>query len=850
MILFGLFLYFRKCKSSYFKCIPMNKLIPYLVAVLLFLFIGFTYMSPVLEGKQLAAQDSEMSKGMSKEIRDYREQTGEEALWTNRTFGGMPAYLISTVYKGDIPAKVQKWMTSLPRPVSLVFYNFLFFFVLSLILGANVWISFAGALAYGFFSFFFIIMQVGHMTKAHSLTYMALVVGGIILAYRSKPVAGSLLAAIGLSWMLSANHPQMTYYTGIMVIMIGVAYLVSAVREKLLPAFLKTSGLLLVALLLAVGTNFGRLYTTWEYSPYSTRGKSELKVDQKNQTEGLDKSYILDYSYDLGEAMTAFIPRFKGGGMAEPLGDNSKVYQFIEQHQDKASAKRIALALPLYWGSQPISNAPFYYGAVLCFLFVLGLFIVKGPDKWWVAAVVAVSFLLSLGKNFPLLSDLMIDYFPGYNKFRDVKNIIVIQQFAMALMGVLAVKEIWLARLNKDELLKKLSYSWLITGGLALIFVILPGIAGNFSAASDARYVQAGWPDALMEALRADRRMVLRTDAFRSLLFVSLAAGIIWLFVKHKIKATYALVMWVLLILADLWPVNKKYLNNDHFESPSKVEKPFQASKADQIILDDPDPDFRVLNLTVSVFNDGSTSWFHNSLGGYHGAKMERYQEVIDHQLFPEIQTLIGGFKRPDALDSLLKSSTAMNMLNTRYIIFDPNSPPLENYHALGHAWFVDDMQLVENANEEIAALRDLDLARKAVVDRRFAEDLKDVQFGGAGESSIELTEYKPNYLKYKATVGSGKPLAVFSEIWYPKGWKAFIDGEETPVVRVNYLLRALPVPQGEHQVEFRFEPASYYTGNKVSLASSLILLLAMAGVVFVEFKKRTGVKEKASDKD
>jgi hypothetical protein len=828
----------------------MNKLIPYLIAVILFLFIGFSYMSPVLEGKQLAAQDSEMSKGMAKEIRDFREQTGQEALWTNRAFGGMPAYLISTVYKGDIPAKVQKWMTSLPRPVSLVFYNFLFFFVLCLIFRTKVWISFAGALAYGFFSFFFIIIQVGHLTKAHTLTYMALVVAGIVLAYRSKPVWGSLLAAIGLSWMLSANHLQMTYYAGLMILTIGLTYLIAAVREKTLPAFLKTSGLLVVALLLAVGTNFGRLYTTWEYGQYSTRGKSELTVDKKNQTSGLDKNYILDYSYDLGEAMTAFIPRFKGGGMGEPLNENSEVYKFFRKSQGEDAARKFISALPLYWGSQPISAAPFYYGAVLCFLFVMGLFIVKGPDKWWIAAVVTVSFLLSLGKHFPLLNNFMIDYFPAYNKFRDVKNIIVIQQFAMAVMGVLAVKEICLAGTNKEELLKKLKYAWYIIAGLALVFVIMPGIAGDFRAVSDARYVQSGWPNEFIEALRADRRMVLRNDAFKSLVFVSLAAGVIWLFVKQKIKAQYALVVWVLLILSDLWPVNKKYLNNDHFEAPSKAEKPFQASKADQIILEDKDPDFRVLNLTVSVFNDGSTSWFHNSLGGYHGAKMERYQEVIDHQLFPEIQALIAGFKSPEAIDSLLKVSPAMNMLNTKYIIYDPNSPPLENHHIRGHAWFVDDMQLVENANEEIAALKDLDPAGKAVIDRQFAGELKDIQFGGAGESSIELKEYQPNYLKYKATVGSGKPLAVFSEIWYPKGGKAFIDGKETSIVRANYLLRALLVPQGEHEVEFRFEPSSYYTGNQVSLASSLILLLALAGVVFVEFKKKTGAKEKTSGKD
>ncbi len=575
-----------------------------------------------------------------------------------------------------------------------------------------------------------------------------------------------------------------------------------------------------------------------------------MTLDQKNQTGGLDKNYILDYSYDPGEAMTAFISRFKGGGMNEPLGENSEVYRFFEKNQGKEAAERFSAGLPLYWGSQPISNAPFYYGAVLCFLFVLGLFLVKGPDKWWIAAVVVVSFLLSLGKNFPLLSNFMIDSFPGYDKFRDVKNIIVIQQFAMALMGVLAVREVYLARANKDELLKKLKYSWYIAGGLALVFVIIPGLAGDFRAASDARLVQAGWPDELMEALRSDRRMVLRTDAFKSFAFVSLAAGIIWLFVRQKLKAGYALALWVALILTDLWPVNRKYLNDDHFEPRQKVEKPFKPSKADQAILEDPEPDFRVLNLTVSVFNDGSTSWFHNSLGGYHGAKMERYQEVIDHHLFPEIQNLIGGFGNPGSIDSLLRSSTVINMLNTKYIIYDPQRPPLENNHIRGHAWFVHDIQLVADANEEIAALKDLDLAGKAIVDQRYAEALKEADSRGAGESTITLVEYQPNRLKYKVKVGGGKPLAVFSEIWYPKGWKAFIDGKETSIVRANYLLRALAIPAGEHEVEFRFEPASYKIGNKISLAGSLILLLALAGAGAVQLRKKKANEEETSDKD
>ncbi len=808
--------------------------------ILSFVVISLIYFSPQLEGKKLVASDNMTFQGVSKEIRDFRKETGKEALWTDSMFGGMPAYLVSTEYPGDLLAKVQNFFHSIiHRPASLVVLSFLLFFVMCRLLGFNALISMAGAFMYGFSTFFFVLISTGHFTKVHALNYMALVVGGIIFAYRKKPLLGSLITAFGLSWMLSANHPQMSYYTGLMVLIIVITYFIVAVREKNLPSFLKTSGLLVIALILAVGTYFSQLYTTYEYGKYSTRGKSELTGDQNNQTSGLDKDYILDYSYDLGEAMTAFIPRFKGGGMDEPLGENSEVYQFFEKNQGKAAAKRVASGLPLYWGSQPISSAPFYYGAVLCFLFVFGLFVVKGKDKWWIVAVVVLSFLLSLGKNFSVLSNFMIDYFPGYNKFRDVKNIIVIQQFAMALLGVMAVRELYLGQYDKTAILKKLKYSWFILGGLSLAFVIMPSVAGNFSGNADAQLTSAGWPAQLMQALVDDRRMVLRNDAFKAFIFVSLAAGVIWLYILKKIKAGYALALWVLLVLVDLWPVDKKYLNDNNFESKSEAAAPFKASVANQEILKDKDPDFRVLNLTVNPFSDASTSYFHKSIGGYHGAKMERYQELIDHQISPEIQKLIAGFKNPASIDSVMKTLPVINVLNTRYFIYNRESAPLRNNYALGAAWFVDDMEVVQDADAEMDALSGFDPSQKAIIDQRFSDQLKNVSFGGAHESSIELVEYEPNYLKYKAKVGSGEPVVVFSEIWYPEGWKAFIDGKETDYFRTDYVLRGMSVPAGEHVIEFRFEPSSYKTGNNIAMASSLILLLVTAGVVFVELKKK-----------
>ena len=819
------------------------------IGIILFFFIlSFTYYSPQLEGKKLMASDNVNYQGMSKEINDYRAETGEEALWTNSMFGGMPAYLISVSYGGEVVAKVQHWfLSAFPRPAGYLALGFICFFVMCLLLGVDPFVATLGSLMWGLGTYFFVLIESGHYTKVHTLMYMPLIIGGILSAYRDKRYWGALIAALGFSWMLSANHPQMTYYAGIMVLIIGIVYLVSAVQEKTLPAFFKTSGLLLVAVILAVGTNFGRLYSVYEYGKYSTRGKSELKVDEQNQTKGLDKDYILEYSYDFGEAMTAFIPRFKGGGMSEPLGESSEVYSFFQKAQGKAAAKKVTQALPLYWGSQPISAAPFYFGAVVFFMFVFGLFVVKGKDKWWIVAVVVVSFLLSLGKNLGFLADLMIDYFPGYNKFRDVKNIIFIQHFAMVVMAMLAVRELMLGRIEKKELIKSLKYAWFIVGGVALLFAVLPGIAGDFRGPSDIRLAQAGWPEQLLNALRDDRKSVLRIDAFRSFVFVTLSAGVVWAYIQQKFKAGYAVAVWALLIFVDLWPVNKKYMNNESFVAKSKVENPFTASKADQEILKDHDPDYRVLNLTVSPFQDASTSYFHKSIGGYHGAKMERYQELFDHQLYPEIRRLIGGFQNPNTLDSVLTTLDVINMLNTRYFIYDPNSAPLINPNALGNAWFVDEFQVVANANEEMDALSDFNAGKKAIVDERFSDQLKDVSLGSGRNSQIKLTEYQPNYLKYDAQVSVGKSLAVFSEIYYPKGWDAFLDGEKVDYLRANYVLRAMVIPEGKHKIEFKFEPSSYFVGNKISLASSLILILAAAGLIFVEWKRKSTHEEKAT---
>ena len=814
----------------------LRKLGPYILVIVLFLVISVIYFSPVLEGKSLQSSDGAQFKGMSKEIVDYRNATGKEALWSNNMFSGMPAYLTSTLYSGELISKIQKSITAISQPVMILTLSFSFFFMLCILLDIGVWAAFAASLAYGFMTFTFVVMVTGHLTKAHALTYISLIVAGILVAFKKNKIGGSLMAALGLSLMLSANHLQMTYYAAILALIIGITYLVFAIKEKSLPDFSKTSGFLLIAVLFAVGTNFARLYTTYEYGKYSIRSQSDLSLNGENESSGLDKEYILDYSYDLGEAMTAFIPRFKGGGMSEPLTTSSESYKFLAEAQGADKAKKmVESGMPMYWGSQPISGAPFYFGAVLCFLFVLGIFLVKGKDKWWLVAVFIFSLLLSLGKNFSFLTNIMLDYFPGYNKFRDVKNIIVIEQFAMALLGALAIKEVYQRKISNAEFLKGLKYAFGITGGLALIFAVIPGLAGSFTGKTDAQYLQMGWPQQLIDALMADRQSMLRIDAFRSFIFVLLAAGGLWAHWNNKIKAQYAIILWVGLIVVDMWPVDKKYFNNDNFTSKKQVATPFQEMPVDKEIKKDKDLYYRVLNLQ-NPMADARTSFFHKSLGGYHGAKVKRYNELYTYTIEPEMRTLIEGFKKPETIDSLMNHLSVINMLNTKYLIYDLSQPPLPNIHALGNAWFVKTAKVVDSANQEVTSMKSFDPKSTAIVNKSFEKDLSGFS-SGSGEGEIKLTEYQPNFLKYDATVNTGSQLAVFSEIYYPKGWKSFIDGKEAPHIQADYVLRAMVIPVGKHQIEFKFEPSSYYMGNKVSLGSSILLLLAIGGYLFYSFK-------------
>lgn len=801
------------------KNIPIKKLIPFIVAIVLFVILSLAYMSPVLEGKKLSQGDIVRHTGMAKEIVDFREDTGEEALWTNSMFSGMPAYQISVKYKGNLVKYFDDIMRlGLPRPADMVFLYMIGFFILLIVLRVNPWLSIAGAIAFGFSSYFFIILEAGHNSKAHAIGYMAPVIAGFILAYRGKYLAGGILTMLFLALEIRAGHPQMTYYLMMLLLIFGVVELIEAIRNKQIPHFVKASSVMLLAVTIAVLTHTTSLWATWEYGKTTIRGKSELSTKKENRTSGLDKDYATAWSYGVAETGTLIIPNFHGGSSMGKLGTGSETYKvLIENNIPRKQAESFISGAPTYWGSQPFTSGPVYIGAIVMFLFIFGLFVIKGPMKWWLLTGTIISILLSWGKNFMPLTEFFLDYFPGYNKFRAVSMTLVIAELTMPILAFLALNEIFKKDINKQKLLKSLQYSFYIVGGFLLFFVLMPGAFFNFSSLSDAQL-----PEWLIQTMIDDRKSLLRMDALRSFFFVLVAALIMWFFLKEKLKISYAFALIILLVLVDMWPVDRRYLDNDNFVSESKMDRPYTKSVADEFILKDVDPNFRVLNLTVDPFKDAATSYYHKSIGGYHGAKLRRYQELYDSQIQQKF------------------NMSVLNMLNTKYIIQpDKNKKPAAqlNMAALGNAWFVEDYLLVDNADEELEALNDFDPVQLAVIDKQFAKYLEGYTPSFDSSALIKLTQYKPNNLQYQVNTAKDQ-LVVFSEIYYDNGWDAYVDGVLTPHFRANYVLRSMILPAGKHLLEFKFEPKVYSVGEKVSLASSLLLIIMVLGYGIFEIRK------------
>lgn len=812
----------------------IQPLLPHLIAVVIFTVMSFIYFYPVLEGKVLKANDSTVSKINSKEIQEFRDKTGREPLWTNSIFGGMPAYLISTKYPGNLFKYADAIIRIFKMPVSVLFLSMLGFYILLLIFGVNSWLAITGALAYGLSSFFFQILGAGHNTQAIALAYMAPMIGAIYYTYRYDALKGALFTTLVVALEIQANHPQITYYALICLLIFGIVEFVYALKNNSVVKFLKTSALLIIPFIIAIGINFASLYTTYEYGKYSIRGKSDLTGENKNATSGLNKDYITTWSYGVDETFNLLIPNYKGGS-SRPFDRNSDTFKALTQNNNQAAANQ----LQKYWGTQPGTDGPHYVGAIVLFLFVLGLILIKGPEKWWLVAATILSVILSWGKNFMWFSNIFIDYFPGYNKFRAVTMTLVIAEFCIPLLGFLALRDIFNGKTTKKEIIRGLKIAAGITGGFALLLIIFPGIAGSFLGQNEAEI-----PEWLKTALISDRKSLLRSDALRSLVFILLSSGIIIGFIFDKLRKEYAILLLALLVVFDLWAVDKRYLDADRFERPAAIQKSFTPTVADAFILRDPSQ-FRVLNLASSTFNDNSpTSYFHKSIGGYHGAKMERYAELIDTCFYPGINrfgTEAGKAKSVEELQQIFNETPfpSLDMMNTKYVIYNPGAPPLINPRALGNAWFVGKPVFVEGANKEISMMNSFDPSKEAIIANNFKDKISKSSYPVQENEKIALVSYQPDELHYKYSASEEK-LAVFSEIYYPAGWKSYIDGKESPYFRTDWVLRGMVVPAGDHEIKFIFKPGSYFVGNKVSLASSVLLILLFSGYFVAKFRKKS----------
>ncbi|MDD5695275.1 MAG: hypothetical protein PHD61_08220 [Bacteroidales bacterium] len=618
------------------KNITFKQISPYLIAIVIFVILAMVYLYPVFEGKGIQATDSITFRGAAQEIINYREKTGEEPLWTNSMFSGMPAYLISTKFPANLTSSVDKVLKlGLPHPMGIVFLYFLGFFILLRTIKVDKWISIIGAVAFALSSYFFIILEAGHNSKANAIAYMAPVLAGIILTFRGKYLLGGIVTALFLSLEINANHLQITYYLLMIVVCLGIAELVRTIREKTYPHFFRALSFLVVAAMLAVAVNTC-LWTTYEQSKYSTRGKSELTFNEEEKTSGLDRSYATSWSYGVTETMTFLVPNLYGGSSFGSVGENSATYRVLSENQ-VPNSRQIIRQLPLYWGEQPFTSGPVYVGAVTLLLFIIGLFIVKSAMKWWILAATVLSVLLAWGHNFMPLTNLFMDYIPGYNKFRAVSMTLVIAEVMIPLLGFIALDRLVTEQKRIPSVTKILTYSFMVLGGIALFLLVFASSLFDFSAAGDAQYK---YPDWFMNALREDRMKLLRTDALRSLIFLGLTYALIRFYLAGKIKRHILLVSIGLLVLIDMWPVNRRYLNSDDFIRKSSIEKPYQATLADQQILEDKSLYFRVWNLTADFDKSARTSFFHKNIGGYHAAKMERYQELYDYQLSGERKKL------------------------------------------------------------------------------------------------------------------------------------------------------------------------------------------------------------------
>lgn len=780
---------------------------PHLVAIVTFVLLVMVYFAPqVFENKQLPQGDMISARGMGHDAREYHEQTGEWSHWSNSMFGGMPYNVTSGVDSKSIFRPISTLMkVSFHGETTAVLWLLLIgFYIFMLAVGSGPWLGIVGAIAFAFGSYNLIIIGAGHVTKGWVLATVPAVIGGCMLCYQKKYIVGFIVTLLATGLNVYWNHQQISYYTLLMLIPLAITYLVYAIREKKQKQFWTASAALVVAAIMAIAPAMDKLLPTWDYSKETMRGGAVLKGTEDSEAgkSGLNREYAFQWSYGKAETMTLLIPNFYGGSSNYALGEDSETYKTVKKYAGSSQAKQIVKSLPTYWGDQPFTSGPVYAGAIICFLFVLGLLAVKGPERWWLLAAVIIGVLLSWGRNLPSLNNWLFDHLPLYNKFRTPSMSLVMTTTAMAMLGMLALR----ALLKKEVELKHIYIATGITGGLCLLFALFPGLAGGFTAKMDAQL-----PEWLSECLLDDRRAMLTSDAWRSLCFILLAAAGAFAYLKiEKMRSGILIALMGVLILADLWTVDKRFLNDDHFVPKKRTL--VTMTEADKQILADKDPNYRVLNLTTSTFNDAQTSYFHKSVGGYSPAKLRRYQDIIDYYFAGNI------------------NMNVLNMLNTRYVITQQGVQ--YNPEAFGNAWFVQNIDWVNNPNEEIAAIGNIDLLQKAVIDTCWRTKVSD-GLAMTQPASIRLTNYaNPGNLFYESE-STEDGLAVFSEVYY-KTWKAFIDGKEVPVVRANYILRAIEVPAGKHTIEFRCEDDLLLDTQIVStIASCMVVLVIILLLVF-----------------
>lgn len=834
----------KQTKKSIFQLI-----LPHVIAVVCFLAVTMTYFSPLLEGKVLPQSDVQQYKGMSHELSDYYNQEGETSAWTGSMFSGMPSYQIG-VWGGS-----PNFLDYLEAPLKAigsssagsVFTGMLMAYILFCLMGMGLVPSIIGAIAYSLSSYNIIIIDAGHVTKAWSIAYIPLIVAGLVTAFKKKYLLSGLLMALGLALQIKNNHLQITYYTSLLCVFIYIGLVINNIKEKDFSGLLKASFALAIGVIIGLLCNISNIYSNYEMAEESTRGKSELSqpTTSEKQSSGLDKDYAFAWSYGKAETLSLMIPNIHGGASGGLLSPTSNLYQSIRANAPQAQLEVEGIQAQTYWGSQPFTQGPVYFGAIVCFLFVLGMILIKNPIKWILFVATIFFIFLSWGNNFETFNDWFFYHFPMYSKFRAVSTALVIPALTILIVAIWGLKEFSATDADKRRRELSLYISLGITAGICFLLWIIPSIFGfTFISESDLQW-KSDMPAWYYNALVADRADLLSSDAFRSLTFILLAGAVLLFVMKVKKNqqkiALYASLVLLLLVVVDLWNVDKRYLDSDHFQAKTmyNVNQPFAMSNADKAILEDKHPSYRVLNLN-NPFNETNTSYYHKSIGGYHAAKLKRYQELIDYRLLPEIQNTIHSFgtQNVDSIIGSFETNTALNMLNTKYVIFDPAQSPLPNPYALGNAWFVPAYTFVNNADEEILSLNQLNPKSIAIIDKKFESNLNGLAITPDSTATIELTDYKPNVLKYKSSSQS-EQLAVFSEIYYDKGWEAYIDGQLVPHFRADWTLRAMRIPAGEHEIEFRFIPHAYNTARMVTTATSgLLVLLLLGGIVSLFYKK------------